>query len=64
MRISFRLGALALVMGLFAAGAQAQSGSVTGSMPGAGSPATTAGSGHLERIKASGTLRVCIWPDY
>lgn len=64
MRISFRLGALALVMGLFAAGAQAQSGSVTAAMPSAGSPATTAGGGHLERIKASGTLRVCIWPDY
>jgi ABC-type amino acid transport substrate-binding protein len=68
MRSSFRLGALALVMGLFAAGVQAQSGSsagsVTGSMPGSGSPGTAAGGGHLERIKASGTLRVCIWPDY
>jgi ABC-type amino acid transport substrate-binding protein len=51
MRISFRLGAVALVLGLFAAGAEAQSG-------------TAAGSGHLDRIKASGTLRVCIWPDY
>ena len=60
MRISFRRGALALIFGLLAAGAQAQSGSMTGS----GAPGATAGSGHLERIKASGTLRVCIWPDY
>jgi len=64
MRNSFRRGALALILGLFAVGAQAQSGSVTGSMPGSGAPGTAAGGGHLERIKASGTLRVCIWPDY
>jgi ABC-type amino acid transport substrate-binding protein len=60
MQLSFRFGALALVLGLVAAGAQAQPGSVTS----AGAPGTTGGSGHLERIKASGTLRVCIWPDY
>jgi len=64
MRISFRLGALALFMGLFAAGAQAQSGSSTGSAAGSAPAVAAAGGGHLERIKASGTLRVCIWPDY
>jgi ABC-type amino acid transport substrate-binding protein len=60
MQLSVSFGALALILGLFAAGAQAQPGSVTS----AGAPGATAGSGHLERIKASGTLRVCIWPDY
>jgi len=52
MRISIQLGALALVTGVLISSAQAQS-----SM-------ATARSGHLERIKASATLRVCIWPDY
>ena len=52
MRISIQLGALALVMGVLIASAQAQS------------SGATARSGHLERIKASATLRVCIWPDY
>jgi ABC-type amino acid transport substrate-binding protein len=60
MQLSVSFGALALILGLVAAGAQAQPGSVTS----AGAPGTTGGSGHLERIKASGTLRVCIWPDY
>jgi ABC-type amino acid transport substrate-binding protein len=60
MRISFQLGALALVMGFFAVSVQAQSGSVTG----AGSTRATLNSGHLERIKTNGMLRVCIWPDY
>jgi ABC-type amino acid transport substrate-binding protein len=64
MQLSFRFGALALVLGLVAAGAQAQPGSVTSSVTSAGAPGATGGSGHLERIKASGTLRVCIWPDY
>ena len=52
MRILFKLGALVMLMGVFTASAQAQSGQAI------------ARSGHLERIKASATLRVCIWPDY
>jgi ABC-type amino acid transport substrate-binding protein len=60
MHSSIRRSALALIMGLFAATAQAQPASGTSS----GASGTTAGSGRLERIKASGTLRVCIWPDY
>lgn len=64
MQLSVSFGALALILGLVAAGAQAQPGSVTSSVTSAGAPGATAGSGHLERIKASGTLRVCIWPDY
>jgi len=52
MRISIQLGALALVMGVLTASVHAQSN------------VATARSGHLERIKASATLRVCIWPDY
>ncbi len=64
MRLSFRYGALALILGLFAAAAQAQPGSVSGSVTSAAPPGATAGGGHLERIRTSGTLRVCIWPDY
>jgi ABC-type amino acid transport substrate-binding protein len=60
MHSSNRRSALALITGLFAATAQAQPASATTSGP----PGATAGSGRLERIKASGTLRVCIWPDY
>ncbi len=52
MRILFKLGALVMLLGVFTASAQAQSGQAI------------ARSGHLERIKASATLRVCIWPDY
>jgi len=52
MRISIQLGVLALVLGFFTASVQAQS------------SVATAKSGHLERIKTSATLRVCIWPDY
>jgi ABC-type amino acid transport substrate-binding protein len=55
MRILFKLGALVLLMGLFGANTLAQSGSGMGA---------GVGSGRLERIKASATLRVCIWPDY
>ena len=60
MRISYQLGVVALLLGFFAASAQAQPVSVSG----IGSPSATASSGRLERIKASATLRVCIWPDY
>jgi ABC-type amino acid transport substrate-binding protein len=60
MRISFLLYAVTLLMGIFAANTQAQSVSTNV----LGSPSATSSSAHLERIKASATLRVCIWPDY
>jgi len=60
MRTSFQLGILMLLMGVFVSSIQAQSSPAMA----AGSAGVGATSRQLERINTSGTLRVCIWPDY
>ena len=60
MRISFQIGVLALMMVFFQVSAQTQ---ISSSKVG-GSQGAVSSIGHLERIQRSGTLRVCIWPDY